>query len=282
VTHGSAESQQTDNEGWITFVARSYFSPLETGEARRILQETQSYQDALAYLVGVGEDLRLTPVYTTTPNGKVLIAEPGRPADSLAYIPVPLIELARRAFPDPHATEARDSLDQSGSDDQRQGRNTQLSFWEESELRGEERTGQQDTSQPAAVRKTPSARSKKVLYVEQTIARVHCAPQPGWVARDRGLGYLVVPMRPPNSGHVVSLIHLKSRREMASVLCDPLDHERIRMWICTCLPLTDWTRGIQALLKEQQGEQKQRSLTARLEEFWYQQTFTVKRQLAFF
>lgn len=278
------EPQPTlDLEGWITFVAKAYFSPLETGEARLILQGGGSYDEALAYLVEQGQDMRKTPIYTTVPNGKVLVAKPGRPADSLAYIPIPLMEVARRAFPCPKAYESQVGEEQSGGFTPT-GR-VQLAFWEESELIGgnqqEGSTGPTSNDHRAAPPQRKGARPKKLHYIEQPVAKIHCEPRPGWVVKDRGLGYTVEPMR-TRSGYLVSLIHLKSRREMASVVCDSLDHERIREWVSACVLLTDWTKGIGTLLKEQQGEQKQRAWTRQLEALWYQQKFTVKRQLSFF
>ncbi len=82
--------------------------------------------------------------------------------------------------------------------------------------------------------------------------------------------------------YLVSLIHLKSGREMASVIAQSLDHERIREWMSACAILTDWTRGIQVILREKQGEQKQRAWSRQLEGIWREQKTTVKRQLAFF
>ncbi len=57
----------------INFAAQLYFSPLEMAEARRMYQESGSYAEAIAYLVGCGDDLRRMLTYMTIPGGKVHI-----------------------------------------------------------------------------------------------------------------------------------------------------------------------------------------------------------------
>src|SRR6266700_32119 len=54
----AASSPPSVSETSITFVAKAYFSPGELAEARRLYKESGSYAEAIAYLVGCGEDLR--------------------------------------------------------------------------------------------------------------------------------------------------------------------------------------------------------------------------------
>jgi len=84
-----------------------------------------------------------------------------------------------------------------------------------------------------------------------------------------GLGYAVQEMR--NGGHCVHLVHLNSNREMATVYLPLLDedaHARLRAWVAEALQLTDWQTGISKIIKEKQGEQKQRAWARQLEELW--------------
>ena len=102
-------------------------------------------------------------------------------------------------------------------------------------------------SEPREVEKAKKARKTRLSYVEQSITRGHESPKQGWVVKDRGLGYDVSPMR--DGGYQVHLVHLDSRREMAVVLLRDLDHERIREWVSACAVLTDWNKGIQAIVR---------------------------------
>lgn len=253
----------------MNFIATLYFSPLEIAEARRLYADSGSYAKAIAYLVGCGDDMRRTPAYCTIPGGKVHIPRPGCPEDSMAYVSLSLGNLAQRAFPDPHS---RVESETTGMDAQRR----QLSFWDEAELVA----GGQKTLEIPPKRAKP-AHQKRLTYIEQPIARKYGSPIPGWVVKDRGLGYLVEPMR-SGDGSCVSLIHLKSKRELVSVIVATLDHERIRAWVSACAQLTDWNQGIMAILKEKPGEQKQRTWSRQLEAIWRDQQTKVKRQLAFF
>ncbi len=254
----AAKKPPSVSETSFTFVAKAYFSPGELAEAWRLYKENGSYAETIAYLVGCGEDLRRTSSYLTIPGGKVHIPRPGRLEDSLAYISIPLVELARRAFPDP-LPQAEKEVGRTSAKGKQPG------FWDAS------------AQQP----RTTRPKAKKLMYVEQPIARRHRQPAQGWVVKDRGIGYTVEPMQ-NGGGYLVSLIHLKSGREMASVIAPSLDHERIREWVAACAILTDWTRGIQVILREKQGEQKQRAWSRQLEGIWREQKTTVKRQLAFF
>ena len=257
------------SETSIDFIAKLYFSPLEMAEARRLYKESGSYAEAIAYLVGCGDDMRHTPAYYTIPGGKIHIPQPGRPPDSLAHVSIPLVNLARRAFPDPQP-QAESVVGRTRAKGQ------QLGFWDEAELTA----GGQGTPTTAA-NQARAARPKKLSYVEQPIARRYGQALPGWVVKDRGLGYLARQMS-SGDGYFVSLIHLKSRREIASVIAGSLDHERIREWVSACALLTDWNQGIQAILKEKPGEQKQRAWSRQLEGIWSEQETKVKRQLTFF
>ena len=267
----AASSPPSVSETSLSFVAKAYFSPGELAEAWRLYKENGSYAETIAYLVGCGEDLRRTSSYLTIPGGKVHIPRPGRAEDSLAYLSIPLVELARRAFPDP-LPQAEKEVGRTGAKGEQPG------FWDASELTAD---GHEASAASAQQPRTTRPKAKKLMYVEQPIARRHRQPTQGWFVKDRGIGYTVEPMQSGRS-YLVSLIHLKSGREMASVIAQSLDHERIREWMSACAILTDWTRGIQVILREKQGEQKQRAWSRQLEGIWREQKTTVKRQLAFF
>ncbi len=258
------------SDTYIDFIARLYFDAQELAEARRRYQESGSYAEAIAYLVGRGNDLRHSPAYTTIPGGAVLIPRPGRGEGSLAYLSLSPAHLACRAFPDPQPQV-------EGVGEQTSATARQLSFW--GECMGT--PGEAGVPMHSPPKQARATRPKKLSYVEQPISRRYAQPVQGWVVKDRGLGYYAEEMR-SGDGYLVGLVHLKSGREFASVLTLSLDHDRIRAWVSACAQLTDWNQGIQAILKEQSGEQKQRAWSRQLERIWYDQQTSVKRQLAFF
>lgn len=267
----------------VAFVVRTYYTSVELAEARRRYQDAGSYTEALAYLVDLGQrDLRRSALYTTIPTGKVLIHQPDRPEGSLSAVPLPQIELARRAFPCLDEASARTSgLALSGAEDPR--RREQLTLWGEGDTPGIQVQGtppepHQGSKMPGLAK---AAGAKKLVYLEQTIVRRFGSHVPGWVVKDRGLGYYLEPLR-SGQGYLVTLVHLKSRRDLASAILPECDHERIRLWVGACVTLTDWTRGIQAILREQEGEQKMRAWEGRLTDIWYEQERRLKRQLSLF
>ncbi len=180
----AASSPPSVSETSITFVAKAYFSPGELAEARRLYKESGSYAEAIAYLVGCGEDLRHTPSYLTIPGGKVHIPRPGRAEDSLAYLSIPLVELARRAFPDP-LPQAEKEVGRTGAKGEQPG------FWDASELTAD---GHEASAASAQQPRTTRPKAKKLMYVEQPIARRHRQPTQGWFVKDRGIGYTVEPI----------------------------------------------------------------------------------------
>ena len=257
------------SETYLNFIARLYFDAREMTEARRRYQESGSYAQAIAYLVGCGDDMRHTPAFCTIPGGKVIVSQPDRPEGSLAYVSLPLVNLAQRAFPDPGPRPECETVGTGGE-------KRQLGFWNEDEL------ASGGTGTPtAAAKRVNSPRQKRLTYIERPIAQRYGQPVPGWVAKDRGLGYLVEHMRSAD-GYLVSLIHLKSRRALAEVISTSLDHERIREWVSACALLTDWNQGIQAILKEKPGKQKRLAWSRQLGDIWSDQQTKVKRLLAFF
>ena len=252
-------------ETYIDFVTKMYFSPHELTTARRLLKQSESYAEAISYLIECGKDLRQTSIYLTIPGGRVLINRPDRPEGSLAYVPVTVKYLAHRALPDPQEKAVQEA-----------GKNTRLGFWTESELTAQ---SQEEPSVPAG--RSKSSRPKKPKFIEHLIVQKYGPPIQGWVVKDRGLGYFIEPMR-TGEDYLVRLIHLKSRREMALIFVKSIDHERIRAWVSACVSLTDWTRGIQVILGEKEGKHKQQAWATQLESIWREQQSVVKRQLAFF
>jgi len=259
------------DEELLTIALQQYFRPEEMVEARRMRDTGRAYEDALAFLAKSAEkDLRNSgeqdPPHwiLTIPGGQVFIYRPGHYWPSRPVYEFHAGYLATLAFP---PTQKPEQLAPADKPSRRQ-----LSFWDEEAL-----TPPVHPQEEGHPKKT---HPKRLIYLEQPIGLVHRQPQQGWVVKDGGLGYVVEPMR-VGEGYLVILIHLKSRREMASVVTQTLDHERIREWVSACVPLTDWNRGIQAILKEMQGKQKQLAWSRQLEAIWWQQK-QIKRQMAFF
>jgi hypothetical protein len=259
------------DEELLAAAIQQYFHAEELAEAHRMVEADRSYEDAIAFLVKSAEaDLRnsgekVPPHWLlTVPGGQVFIYRPGHCFPERPVYEFHVGYLATLAFP------ATQKPEQPTPPSRPVGR--QLSFWDESEL-----TFHAQSQEEVCSKKT---RTRKMVYLEQSIRSVHRAPQQGWVVKDAGLGYIVEPMR-VGEGYLVVIVHLKSGREMASVVIEAVNHERIREWVSACVPLTDWNRGIQALLKDVQGKQKQLAWSQQLEAIWWQQK-RVKRQVPFF
>lgn len=258
------------DEELLAAAIQQYFHAEELAEAYRMVEADRSYEEAIAFLTKSAlDDLRnsgekVPPHWLLTiPGGQVFVYRPGHCFPERPVYEFHVGYLATQAFP---ATQKSEQLALPGKPTRRQ-----LGFWNESELTSH--------AQPQEER-SKKTRPRKMIYLEQPIGSVHRPPQQGWVVKDAGLGYIVEPMR-VGEGYRVILIHLKSRREIASVIIQVVNHERIREWVSACVPLTDWNQGIQALLAEKQGKQKQLAWSRQLEDIWWRQK-RVKRQLAFF
>lgn len=218
-------------------------------------KEGTSYEEIIAYLVNCGQSsMRATPLYITIPGGKVLIQKPDRPPDSLASIPITLAELARRAFPPPE----KNAIDHQA--DQRAHYHQYAMFDLDTE------------ATRTTVTAKPRTRPQKLIFVEQPIqvgTKKWSSEQRGWVIKNGWLGYIIRAL--PRNGYEVAIIHLKSNRSMASIYLQQIDettHPRIQGWVVETSLLTDWSKGIAAILKEQPGEQKQRVWSRHIEALW--------------
>jgi hypothetical protein len=251
------------DEEVLAAVVQQYFRDEELAEAHRLIETGHSYEEAIASLASSAEDsLRNSGEkpywFFTIPSGRVSIYRPGHSWPERPLYRFQASYLATLALPAPIQQE----------EPEMKGR--QLSFWDESEIAVPSQVRQEE--------RPKKTRTKKLKYIERPIAKRYGHPQQGFVVKDAGLGYVTERM---GEGYLVTLIHLKSRREMASVIIGAVDHERIREWVSACVPLTDWNKGIQALLAEKQGKQKQLAWSRQLEAIWYEQK-RVKRQIAFF
>ncbi|MBA2681134.1 MAG: hypothetical protein H0U76_22390 [Ktedonobacteraceae bacterium] len=273
---GMLPSPDCSDEEVLAVAVQQYFRSEELVEARRMIEVGHTYEEAIAFLAESAEDdLRNSDErpywFFTIPSGKVSIYRPGHCFPERPLYKLYAGYLATQAFPLPVTYQP---VITAKADKQAGSKGRQLSFWDASEIT--------DTvcSQDQEEARRKKTRPKKLTYLEQSIAKAYGQPQQGWVVKDRGLGYVLVPMR-GSEGHMVTLIHLKSRREMASVIIQTVNHERIREWVTACVLLTDWNKGIKAILAEKQGKQKQSAWSRQLEAIWWQQK-SVKRQLAFF
>ena len=260
-------SPDCSDEELLSSARQQYFHAEELAEARRMVEAGRLYEEAIAFLAKSAEkDLRNSgekdPPHwiLTIPGGQVFIYRPNHYWPSRPVYEFHAGYLATLAYP-PTQKPAQPTSS---------GRAKQLGFWDEKEL----------TLQTGPEGRSKKIRKSKLTYLEQSVGSTHGPEHLGWVVKDGGLGYVVEPMR-VGEGYLVTLIHLKSRRKMAEVVIQAVNHERIREWVSACVHLTDWNRGIQAILKEMQGKQKQLAWSRQLEAVWWQQK-RVKRQLAFF
>lgn len=261
----------------LAAAVRQYFRADELSEARRMLTVGRTYEESIAYIAQSAEqELRdsgePSPPHwiLTIPGGTVFIYRPGHcfPAPPLFEYHVGF--LAALALPKPET--AGKAISAAPPKVKAKAKDRQLSFWEAEEL---------PESMPSPPPKLPAKRQerpKRLAYGEQSIKRKHYPAQQGWVVKDCGLGYV---LNPSGEGYTVTLIHLKSGRDLTRVHILDVNHERIREWVTTCALLTDWTRGIKAILAEKQGKDKNAAWARQLEAIWWQQK-KVKRQLAFF
>lgn len=257
----------------LALAVQHYFLPSELTFAQQLLSTGSSYEQAITSLVKKAvEALRnsndVMPHvsalwFVTLPSGKVLIYRPGHGFPERPLYELQASYLASLAIPAPDGNEpCRRSRSENG---------LQLSFFEDV-------SGVEPAGEPQEVEKAKKTRKARLSYVPQPIIKGHGQEVQGWVVKDRGLGYYISPRHEGYSCHIV---HLGSRREMAVVLLRDLDHERIREWVSACVMLTDWNRGIQAILAEKRGKQKQLAWSRQLEALWQEQR-QVKRQLTFF
>ncbi len=262
-------SDCTDDEA-VSFAIEHYFLPEELAEAQAMLERGCSYEEALAYLVKRGMDTlrnssdgnpnRPRHLFLTIPGGTVFIRHPTRPFPERPVLTTSVAQLASLAFPAPSHAASPARQDAVGLTTGRQ-----IPLFDDGSLA--------PSSGPPRVGKASTrTRPKKISFVEGRI-RVGTKKlwweYPGWIVKQGGLGYAVQEMR--NGGHCVHLVHLNSNREMATVYLSLLDedaHARLRAWVAEALQLTDWQAGITRIIKEKQGEQKQRAWERQLEELW--------------
>lgn len=259
--------EQRDEEVLATVIAH-YFTPDERTRAETLAQ-TESYEAAIAYLAQAGaHSLRDSGeehpprIYITIPGGQVLIHHPARlfPAPTLYAMSV--AHLAMRAFPPPVAEHA---------------------------------SGHEATPVCAAKPDPPPAsnvtRSRKkpvqprpCAFLEQAVrigTKRHFWTRQGWVVKKGFLGYVLTKL--PSGSYRVELVHLVSYWVLAAIYVevDETTHERLQSWVRDVHALTDWSRGISAILKEKPGEQKKWAWTKQLEDLWQSRRQQL-RQLSFF
>ena len=261
------------DEELLAWVRRSYFTGEELAEAERLSQE-QGYEEAIAYLARVGqESLRNSDepqaphLFITIPGGKLFILRPGRPIGAWERaFTFGIGEFARLVFP--QRSGAQPST--HGAPRPEGGMSTLWGDLDSSELPLP--AGIPTQSAP----KKATARPKKLRYDEQPVrigAGKYWRTAPGWVARDRGLAYVIEPWR-SGGGYDVSVVHTRSNRVMASFTIkrvDELAHMRIRQLMEVVVTLTDWTRGVKDILNEKQGEGKQRQWSSQILDIWWRQ-----------
>ncbi|GCE31995.1 hypothetical protein KDA_74790 [Dictyobacter alpinus] len=260
-------SVSCSDEEAVEYAFQHYFFPEELAEARLMLQGGRAYEEAIAYLVDRGHStLRNSGepqpprMFITIPGGNVFIRHPAR-----LYPHRPIWEghvsaLACVVFPRP-ATEIQPETPVALTNGNR---------YQQFSLFDEEMSGTNDGK--AEKPKRTSARAKKLKYLEQSVrmgTQKTWWAWPGWVVKDEHLGYVIKKLKEDFYG--VSLVHCKSNHVMATVYLSVLDettHARVRGWIADALQITDWSRGITAILKEKTGEHKKRAWSRQLEELW--------------
>jgi hypothetical protein len=261
------------NEELLAWVKQRYFTGEELVQAERLLEE-RGYEEAIAYLARVGQEslrnsgeAQAPHLFITIPGGKLFILRPGRPIGAWERaFTFGIGEFARLVFPQRPGAQAS----AHGAPRSERGMSTLWGDLDSSEL-----------PLPAGVRTQPvtkkaSTRPKKLLYDEQPV-RVGTGKfwrtVPGYVARDRGLAYVIEPWQ-SGGGCEVSVVHTRSNRVMASFtipLVDELAHTRIRQLMETVVKLTDWTRGIRDILNEKQGERKLHQWSSQILDIWWRQ-----------
>jgi hypothetical protein len=260
----------TDEE-LLAWVKQCYFTGEELAEAERLLGQ-RGYEEAIAYLARVGQEslrnsgeAQAPHLFITIPGGKLFILRPGRPIGNWdRAFTFGIGEFARLVFP------LRSGAQPSAHGVPRfeGGMSTLWGDLDSSELPLPAGMG----TQPAP--KKASARSKKLRYDEQPVrlgTGKYWRTAPGWVVRDMGLAYVIEPWR-SGGGCEVSVVHTRSNRVMVSFTIpriDELAHTRIRQLMEVVVTLTDWTRGVKDILKEKQGEGKQRQWSSQILDIWW-------------
>lgn len=108
---------QTDEEVRDA-VIQHYFAPEELVQARHMAEETGSYEEAIRYLVQLGQDslrdsaeARPPRVYITIPGGRIIIHHPARlGVDNPVLYTFSIAHLACQAFPPPTTRSAPASV----------------------------------------------------------------------------------------------------------------------------------------------------------------------------
>jgi len=257
------------DEEVVDFALQHYFLPEELAEARRMREAGSTYEEAVAYLADRGQatlrnsgETQPPHMFLTIPPGMVFVYHPERRFPHRPVLRCHVGYLASRALPQP-STEIQAATMPA----QAEGHPYQcFSLFDDV-----------PTTDGGEVEKTkgPRTRPKKLKYVEQLVrmgTRKTWWTQPGWVVKDGYLGYVMKGLQP--GFYEVSLVHLKSNHVMATVYLSALDEAtqaRVQAWVTDALRLTDWSRGITAILKEKTGEQKKAAWSRQLEELWKQQ-----------
>lgn len=255
------------DEDVIAFAISHYFFPQELIEAQRMLEQGTPYKEVIAALASHGmETLRDSSsigdsdpphFYMTIPGGKVFVYHPQRRYPQRPLLVIGVAHLASLAFPAPIETIEAQELTPPLP-------RRQPSLFEEPVAEAVERSPEKSTSR--------QTRTKKVAYIESRVrvgTKKRWTEYPGWVVKRGGLGYAIEELR--RGGYFVRLVHLGSNRRMAMICLSCIDedtHARIRAWIAEVLPLTDWSRGISTILKEKEGEHKQRDWERQIEFLW--------------
>lgn len=276
---------QTDEEVRDA-VIQHYFAPEELVQARHMAEETGSYEEAIRYLVQLGQDslrdsaeARPPRVYITIPGGRIIIHHPARlGVDNPVLYTFSIAHLACQAFPPPTTRSAPASVPASDPVP------LQPLFFDSPPA-----ALTKEVASPVARAHTnggaKGARAKRGTFVQQPVSlgnKSWSYTREGWVLKHGWLGYVLKPF--PEGGASVDLVHLVSHRVMATISLADVDettHARLQAWVCEVHALTDWSRGIQALLREQAGKQKLRAWSALLEQRWKEQQKT-PMQVSFF
>jgi hypothetical protein len=250
------------DEEVVEFALKHYFLPEELTEARRMMETGRSYEEAVAYLADRGlstlRDSGGPPphIFLTIPGGLMFVYHPQHPFPHRPVLECSVGQFASHVLPRPE-TPIQSVAKTTGN------RYQQFSLFE----KVPDQTGER-----VEKGKQPSNRPKKLRYA---IAPVRIGTKqlwrerPGIVVKDGYLGYVVEQIKP--DFYSVNLVHLNSNRIMATVYLSALDettHARIQGWVADALQLTDWSRGITAILKEKTGEKKQYAWSKQIEALW--------------
>ena len=278
-------SPEQSDEEVLAIVIAHYFTTDELERARE-LARAESYEAAIAYLSTCGrQSLRDSGeehpprVYMTLPTGDILIHHPARlfPGTAIIYA-FSITHLALRAFSP--LSISGDSRESAGDVDKTV---EALHFpW----CAGD---APPITQAPGAThaysgKRTP-ALPRTYIFQEQAmrLGTKHLFwTRSGWAVKKGFLGYVLTKL--PSGTYRVELIHLVSYWVMADVYLDALDettHARLQGWVSDAHALTDWSRGINSILKEKTGKEKKWAWARQLKDLWYSRRQEL-RQLSFF